>query len=151
MSAPDRASLLAGIRQHLLSRLETLRDGLHELQTANASNAKSTAGDKHDTERAMTHMEMATLSQQVDAEKRHLHELEALERIHATQKISAGSIVHTQRHTLFIGIAFGRADIDGFSITGISVQSPLGQALLGKQKGESCTVNGIVHTIEAVA
>ncbi|MEQ9186168.1 MAG: hypothetical protein RLP15_00420 [Cryomorphaceae bacterium] len=150
MSTPARETVIIGIRKHLLSRLESMHESLLELQTANASNSKSTAGDKHDTERAMNHMEMATLSQQVDAEKRQLHELEALERSNAEKTIAKGSIVRTQRHNLFIGLAFGSVDIDGWTVTGISIQSPLGNALLGLSKGEQCSVNGMLHTVEEV-
>ncbi|NQV52713.1 MAG: hypothetical protein HQ500_05985 [Flavobacteriales bacterium] len=127
-----------------------MRENLLELQSSNASNAKSTAGDKHDTERAMTHMEMATLSQQVDAEKRLLHELEALERQATHETVGPGCIVQTQRHNLFIGLAFGNMVVEGWPITGISVHSPLGKELLGLAKGETCSVNGMVHSVEQI-
>ncbi len=147
MNPPDRLTVIAGVRQHLLARLSTMRESLLELQSANASNAKSTAGDKHDTERAMTHMEMATLSQQVDAEKRLLHELDALERQPSQEIVGPGCIVRTQRHNLFIGLAFGNVVVENWPVTGISVQSPLGKELLDLGKGETCSVNGMAHTV----
>ncbi|MBP93933.1 MAG: transcription elongation factor [Flavobacteriaceae bacterium] len=61
--------------------------------------------------------------------------------------ISLGSIVKTTQNTFFISISMGTIDIGNNNYFGISLLSPIGQLLKGKQVGDSITFNGYTHEI----
>lgn len=148
----DRTAVLDAVASQLKERIQASLDELQALQAGNADNSKSTAGDKHDTERAMVHMEMENLSKRLDHERRLLHELEQLtKQPTSAEKVSSGSIITTDRGVFLIGAAFGRMQVKGQFITGISIQSPLGKQCINKKTGDSIEVNGNIFTVLSIA
>jgi transcription elongation GreA/GreB family factor len=49
-----------------------------------------------------------------------------------------------------LGIAAGKAIIEGHTVVALSPQSPLGQQLLHTGKGDVVTINTITYTIESI-
>ena len=113
----------------LLKRQQLLQESLESEQ-------KSSAGDKHETGRAMVQLEQEKLGKQ-------LHEIsqlkQILSRIDATQThqtVALGSLVRTQENTFFISVSTQPYRKDGQQVLCMSPASPLGRALLGKTTGE---------------
>ena len=113
----------------LLKRQQLLRESLESEQ-------KSSAGDKHETGRAMVQLEQEKLGKQ-------LHEISQLKlvlaRIDAAQThqtVALGSLVRTQENTFFISISTQPYRKGGQQVLCMSPASPLGRALLGKTTGE---------------
>lgn len=146
----DRTQIISELCEQIIQRLEEIRADLESMQATNASNSKSTAGDKHDTERAMVHMEMETLSKRLDNEVRILNDLEGASQAKPTETAKAGSIVRTDYQLFFLGIAFGKKELTQTSIMGISIASPLGGQLQGAKSGDRIVVNGVSYQIESV-
>jgi hypothetical protein len=147
----DRTRVLQAVEVHLTTRIQTTLDELDSLQASNADNTKSTAGDKHDTERAMVHMEMENLTQRLHQDRRMLYELEAFKKIqHVPTEVIPGSLVSTDRGMFLTGIACGRVSFNARFITGISVQSPLGKQLIGRKTGDIIALNGNKFTLSEI-
>jgi transcription elongation GreA/GreB family factor len=147
----DRTRALQAVEDHITSRIQHTLDELDGMQASNADNAKSTAGDKHDTERAMVHMEMENLTQRLQQARRMLHELEAFKKIrHVPTEVISGSLVSTDRGVFLIGIACGRVSFNARFITGISIQSPLGKQLIGRKTGDIIALNGNKFTLSEI-
>ena len=102
------------------------------------SETKSSAGDKHETGRAMLQLEMEKASQQLESLQ---HMQEVLNRIDPHQhhdQAHLGSLVETSAGKFFLSIGAGEMVLgDGGKYFCVSPSSPIGRQLLGKSKGET--------------
>jgi transcription elongation GreA/GreB family factor len=137
--------------QRILSeRILSLKQQLTELVEGAKNDSKSTAGDKHETARAMMQIEQEKLSNQLTLL---LQQEQVLKRIDAnvnSDVVSNGSLVKTNQGWIYISIPLGKIVVDGESVMCLSAQSPLGQKLVGKKAGEIVTVNGTNFNLESV-
>ncbi|MDX2360278.1 MAG: hypothetical protein QNK23_05705 [Crocinitomicaceae bacterium] len=144
----DKQSILDEINRLIAERLERLQRELDDLKSGLASNTKSTAGDKHETSRAMAHNEQERLAVQLDQT---LHQKRMAAGIDASTthtKVEYGSLVKTDRGTFFFSLGLGKIAIGSETIFCIAANTPMGQALLGKSTGENAQMNGIVNILE---
>lgn len=150
MSAPSRNAILAACLDHLHERVDRLKQELVSLQEVNEREVKSSAGDKHETARAMAQLEREKLGQQLQIEQRMLHELEQLKPEQAKNQVTSGSIVETHRGTFFISVALGRVDFGEQMVYAMSPHTPLARLLMGKVPGNEITYNGITYRIDGL-
>lgn len=117
-------------------RLSICENGLMNLQESLASETKSSVGDKHETGRAMIQLEREQLGGQlakVESDK------EILLKINpelTSEIVRLGSLVKTSAATYFIAISSEKITWDGVDYYSISLDSPMGQLLIGKRVGE---------------
>lgn len=118
------------------SRIEAIKSNIEEIQQSLLSETKSSAGDKHETGRAMIQLEREKAGEQ-------LREAEALKEVlfkvnplSTTLKITLGSVVYTSDLNYFIAISAGQIRINGIAFFAISPQTPIGQKLTGKRIGD---------------
>lgn len=131
-------------------KIQALQNTLQELGEGAISDGKSSAGDKHETARAMMQLEQEKISKQLDeliAQKTVLQKIDAT--LKSTQ-ITKGSLVKTNKGYLFISVALGKLSVEGTDVIILSPQSPLGLKLMGLQAKLSAQVNAVTYTIEEV-
>lgn len=117
-------------------KLAKLENTLIQIQESLESETKSSAGDKHETGRAMIHLEREQLGSQLSIIEK---EKEILKRINSNvdnEIISLGSWVKTSQLNYFISIGLGKITIEPSEFYAISVDSPIAQLLLGKRVGD---------------
>ena len=131
----------------VLNRLQADMVTLHESRQADT---KSSAGDKHETARAMVDQELQQLNQQREKAQRNQSELQQL--TDAPCEVAArGAAVETERIIYFISISFGKLPVEGPKpVYALSPVSPAAQAMLGKRAQEAFEINGTKHVILAV-
>jgi hypothetical protein len=103
---------------------------------------KSTAGDKHETGRAMMQLEQEKLSVQM-AEVQQLQQV--LDRIQLEDLppgIGEGNVVLTSQGNYFLAISAGKVELEGKLFYLISLASPIGVALMGKKAWEVVSFRG---------
>lgn len=124
-----------------------ISSSIMRVQESLSSEGKSTAGDKHETGRAMLQLEREKLGIQLkNAEQL----CTVLQKINATQmhsQIAIGSYVKTDTMSYYLSVSIGQLLIEKEIIFAISPQSPIGNLLLGKTKGETLLFNGKPQTI----
>ena len=122
-------------------RIERIHSNIKNLQESLASETKSSAGDKHETGRAMVQLEREKLGQQLaEAEKMAI----ILSRISIKNKSKTavlGSCVKTSKAHYFLGVSAGEFISETESIFCISSGTPIGQLLLGKSIGDVVSFN----------
>ncbi|MDX5586330.1 MAG: 3-oxoacyl-ACP synthase [Aureibaculum sp.] len=122
-------------------REETINRIINSNQSALTSETKSSAGDKHETGRAMLQLEMEKTSQQLDG----IHEMRLiLSKIRIndiSEIIKLGSVVITNRGNYFLAISAGEINILGIKYFAVSTASPIGKLLLGKSVGDAFDFN----------
>jgi hypothetical protein len=130
-------------------RIKALRASLRDLTEGAENDAKSSAGDKHETARAMMQLEHENISRQLDELLKEKNELVQTD-ITTDTIIHKGSLIRTNHRFLFLSIALGKVEIDGTEVMALSPQSPLGRKLIGLSASDVVEMNGIQYTVEEV-
>jgi len=105
------------------------------------SETKSSAGDKHETGRAMIQLEMEKSGQQL-AEVNFMQTV--LNKIivdKSSEIVCLGSLIKTSKGTYFLAISVGKVVVEQQNYFVISGQSPIGKQLLGKKVGDLVPFN----------
>lgn len=120
---------------------QTIEDTIKSNQNDLVSETKSSAGDKHETGRAMLQLEMEKAGQQLQEVTKMKVILSRIDLSEGTQNIRLGSIVTTNLANYFIAISAGKIVIDNKTYFAISSNSPIGKQLLGMQMGNEISFN----------
>ncbi len=124
------------------NRLQTIQDIISSNQKALQSETKSSAGDKHETGRAMLQLEMEKAGQQLQGV---LQMKETLAKINITKNSEIahlGSLVKTNQVNYFLSISAGQLVVANEHYFAISVSSPIGNLLLGKKEKDTFVFSG---------
>lgn len=123
-------------------RISRINAQIIQLQQSLSSETKSSAGDKHETGRAMIHLEREKLGKQLfDAEKM-FGVLSKINIDESTSSIRLGSLVYTSKQNYFLSISAGEFIKTKSSLFCISVGTPMAQLFLGKSAGDVVHFNG---------
>jgi transcription elongation GreA/GreB family factor len=145
-----KIKIIAQIDLHLNQKLNDLNVMMIDLNEASNNETKSTVGDKHETSKAMMHLEQEKLGSQLKEIEFQIKEFNALNfSVHSNQ-IVLGSLVETTHGYFFIATAIGKIQIDNTSVFAISNKSPLGSKFLGLRANDSIEFNNIHYTIKNV-
>jgi len=106
------------------------------------SEGKSSAGDKHETGRAMIQLEREKLAQQRERNDQDLKTLGSLKNRATIAQIAPGALVHTSLASYFLAVPADAFSHQQKNIYCISPQGPIGQLLLGKKPGDSFSFRG---------
>ena len=109
---------------------------IEELMLGLQQNTKSSAGDKHETARAMAQLEQEKASVQLVQTVQLLTTLNRTYSETITACVTNGSLVTTQKGIFYLSIALGKINVLNKDVMVISIESPLGKAFLGKKIGE---------------
>ncbi len=134
--------ILAACMIELNTRSSRLSSEIADLQASNADNTKSTAGDKHETSRAMVHLELEKLGNQLKLVEQMQSDLDKAKTMNKADSVRFGSVVSTSRGHFLMGVACGKFEVGELTVFGLGMQSPLAQELLGKEKGANLLLNG---------
>lgn len=128
-------------------RISSLKQQLHDLIEGAKNDSKSTAGDKHETARAMMQIEQEKLGNQLKILETQQQFLQRLDPNVHPEKISNGSLVQTDKGWIYVSIPLGKISVDDVDVMCISPQSPLGVKMMGKKTGEQIVVNDNAYKI----
>ncbi len=134
----------------LLQKIEELRSALNAVTEAGNNETKSSAGDKHETGRAMMQLEQEKLTKQLNEVLEQRSELEKIDISINSSKIRKGSLIKTDKGYLFLSIGLGKINIDKENVFSISAQSPLGSKLMSLKENDVAEMNGVNYKIEMV-
>ena len=134
----------------LAQSLEVLEIRKAEIALALESESKSSAGDKHETGRAMIQLEREKLGDQIKKAEKNRATLLQLKQYKSSGIVRFGSAIQTNKANYYIAIATDSCTIKSTLFHSISPQSPVGTQLLGKKVGDQLVFNAITSTITAV-
>ena len=134
-------------KNYLQKRKNLLEQRKNELQLALTSETKSSAGDKHETGRAMIQIEREKLGNQLLALELEVQKLRSLKNHYNTGIVSLGSVVHTNNGNYYIALAAESCDIEIHKYHCISPISPVGKLLLGKKAKEHIKFKSTISMI----
>ena len=132
------------------NRYAVIQNTINEIQESLTSETKNTAGDKHETGRAMLQLEREKAGNQLAEILKLKEALYKIDISKISQKVSLGSVVYTSNNNYFIAISSGLLNIDNRSFYAISPNTPIGQLLMGKMAGDEVDFRGKKFKIETV-
>lgn len=127
-------------------KLLALRKSIAQVQSSIEGEEKSSAGDKYETARAMSHGELDRLNGQQSKLAKLVTQLKSLS-MRESSEVSMGALVRTNERMLFFIGPFGKMVVEGETILSLSAGSPIGQAYLGKKAGDQVVFNGATEEI----
>ena len=114
------------------------------------SESKSSAGDKHETGRAMIHLEREKLGEQLKQAEHNLKLLLPLKNIDNSKKVGLGSVVITDNLNYYLAVSSPEFILDSKKYYCVSSLSPIGKLLVGKTMGDLIVFNNTTSTIEQI-
>ncbi|WP_034060582.1 3-oxoacyl-ACP synthase [Lacinutrix jangbogonensis] len=114
------------------NRLLTVKSTMDEIQESLLSETKSSAGDKHETGRAMLQLEREKAGNQLAEILKIKVNLAKIDVSNHSKKARLGSVVYTNKLNYFISISAGELTIDKDYFYAISPETPIAKLLLGK-------------------
>lgn len=158
MTINNEQGLMSKIKKQLYDKLvhiaeqrvTDLKTIIQEAQNAANNETKSSAGDKHETGRAMAQLETEKLNTQL---LEALKLTETLSKINPDQKhliVGLGSLVLTNNGNFFIGASIGKIEYNDEIYFAISAVSPIGQLLATKKEKETFSFNNRTYMILSV-
>ena len=132
----NKSEIKARCVQKLEAQLEDLKSIMADVQESSNNETKSTAGDKHDTARAQAQNEVARIGSQLLNVERMLLELMKVS-TESDDFIKCGSFVVTTCGRFYLSVSLGKLSYEDKEFFAVSLQSPIGQVLLGKTKNDT--------------
>jgi len=142
--------IINACKSHLENKILSLNTIIKEVSESSNSESKSSAGDKHETSKAMMQLEIEKLGTQLKEAELQLSEFEKINFSKTIQTIEQGSLVETNKGYFLIASSIGKITVDDKTIFVISSKSPLAVAFSGKQKENNVSFNGVQYMINAI-
>ena len=124
---------------------------MQEVQNAANNETKSSAGDKHETGRAMAQLETEKISNQLNQTLKLEQVLQQTNPEQEHRIIGLGSLVTTNNGIFYLSASLGKIELGNKTYFVISTLSPIGKLLLTKKEKESFSFNGKLYTINQIA
>lgn len=138
----NKQSIVKEIKNLLHERIDVAQKAIQNAQAAANEETKSSVGDKYETGRAMSQLDIEMYSRQLEQATTELAIVEKIdaEIIHST--IGLGALVTTSMGNFFMAVGVGKIMADGVPVMVISSKSPIGEQLLHKKTNDSVDFRG---------
>lgn len=143
-----KTQVIEALQEAIDLKINDLQMQLDEILKSMQNDTKSTAGDKHETSRAMAQIEQEKIGNQLAETLKLKNQLVSISSISSNDKIRSGNLIETNNGFFFLGIPFGQLKIGSISVFCLSVVAPLGQLLLDKKMNDVILLNG--NSIEII-
>lgn len=138
----NKQTIVTEIRKLLFERIEAAQTAIQHAQTAANEETKSSVGDKYETGRAMSQLDIEMYSRQLEQATTELTIVEKIDTEIVHSSIELGALATTSMGTFFIAVGVGKIIADGIPIMAISPKSPIGEQLLHKKITDSIDFRG---------
>ncbi len=145
-----KSELVEGCIRELEHKRKEILNELQELYSAIANETKSSAGDKHETSRALMQNQREQTGNRLKETEAMIGALQQIDTQTPNTIVRLGSLVTTNRGTFFISIGFGRFEKGDTLFYFVSSQSPLAASMIGKRAGDVFIFNNHEYRIVEV-
>ncbi|WP_372757069.1 3-oxoacyl-ACP synthase [Mariniflexile sp.] len=145
-----KESLYLQCLEFVENRFDTIQNTINEIQESLTSETKSSAGDKHETGRAMLQLEREKAGNQLAEIQKIKESLLKVNASKTSEIIGLGSVVYTNKSNYFIAISAGELKVADKLFYAISPGTPIGQLLMGKKAGDEVGFRGQLFIVQEV-
>lgn len=146
----NKEQLYEACQNFITQRHTTILNRIASIQESLQSETKSSAGDKHETGRAMLQLEREKAGNQLKVIQQQQEILTRISIQTTTDVVKLGSIVKTDKRNFYLAISVGELELENELFYAIAAASPIGKQLIGKSIGNVVTFNNIIYTIKNV-
>lgn len=152
MNKPDtlKVDLYNQVQELIQSKIKTNQESLLALKESVGNETKSTAGDKHETSRAMMHLEQEKVMRQLANNQKLKSIVDRINPKMNNETVQLGSLVITNHISFYVLAGLGQMELNGQNYFIVSFQSELVQAFKGKRKGDDLIFKGQNYTIQEI-
>ncbi|MDB2463030.1 GreA/GreB family elongation factor [Algibacter sp.] len=118
------------------TRFQTVQNTIKDIQNSLQSETKSSAGDKHETGRAMLQLEREKAGNQLAEIQKIREAFSKIDISKTSENITLGSLVYTTKANYFITISAGELRVEDILFYAISPSTPIAKLLLSKTVGD---------------
>lgn len=136
--------------QRIQDKIDAFQDMIAALSEDSKNDAKSSAGDKHETALSMMHIEQEKLNYKMKEYLNDNQQFSAIDFSKKSTKVIVGSLVKANANYFLISIALPKITVQGAMVFGISPQSPLALLLIGNEIGNTFSINNIEYVINEI-
>lgn len=134
---------LASIEQSITE----IEAAIAERREAMRNETKSSMGDKYETTREMLQQDINMSMERLSKVKQDHATLQRVDAASSQVIVNEGSLVLTNNGNFYLSVSAGKFKVDGQLYYAISITSPIGQQLKGKQQGEVFSLNSRSYKI----
>jgi transcription elongation GreA/GreB family factor len=131
-------------------KLKELQEAIAKVHESVIGEQNSTAGNKFETARAMGQEELDRLNRQLNNSIKEMNILSQIEPDKECKTAQLGALIETDKKKLYLCIGLGKIELDKDIVFAVSSISPIGQALMGKSKGDEVVFAGKTEKIVSV-
>lgn len=137
-------------KDFLVQKIKVIEEALKDTQASSNTETKSSAGDKHETSRAMAHIENERLAGQLTVLQDQLEVLFKINPDIESNKVNFGSVVICEKSVFFISVGIGKIQSKNTSFFAIATNTPVGLNLFEKKVGEQIKVGNNIDLIQKI-
>lgn len=150
MTIDDKVALTKYLTAYCNQKINFIKSQINALSDGALNDAKSSAGDKHETSISMMQLEQEKLSKQLLQWQNMAETVTKINPFQTLNIVGFGSIVTTNKNIYFISVAAGKIDFKENRVVCISMQAPLAKLILNKNVGSNFAFNGMAENILSV-
>lgn len=146
----QKHQLIHACKNYLTDKIQSLNTIIKEVSESSNAESKSSAGDKHETSKAMMQLEIEKLGTQLKEAELQLAEFEKVNFAKNFQGIEQGSLVETNKGYFLIASSIGKIEVEGKTVFVISNKSPLALKLIGCKQKNTVMFNDVSYIIDTI-
>lgn len=146
----QKQKLIRACSDYLKEKIISLNAIISEVSESSNSESKSSAGDKHETSKAMMQLEIEKLGTQLKEAEGQLAEFEKINFNKNFQSIEQGCLVETNKGHFLIAGSIGKIIVDNKTVFVISSKSPLALKLMGIKQKDTVMFNDVSYLINSI-
>ncbi len=155
MHADELFTFKKSLHQHLTDLFKQditeLQNLIGELRSAAGNETKSSAGDKYETARAMAHLEIEKIGQQLAEKEKALVTISSYGNDRRNAIGAPGALVESTFGMIYIAVHRGEINHQNVRVFCISGASPVAKSINGKKSGDTFVVSNSTYTINTIA
>ena len=146
-----RDIILKHLLDHVDKDLTEAKARMASLKESLGAESKSSAGDKHETGRAMIHLEQERVQDTV-GRLEHMRGIliQRASQDKAIQRVSPGALVETTGPWVLVGVPLGKVQLPDALVLCVGAEAPLAQQWHGAQPGDQVALGPQKLTIQAI-
>ena len=146
-----RDIILKHLLDHVDKDLTEAKARMASLKESLGAESKSSAGDKHETGRAMIHLEQERVQDTV-GRLEHMRGIliQRAAQDKDIQRVSPGAVVETTGPWVLVGVPLGKVQLPDALVLCVGAEAPLAQQWHGAQPGDQVALGPQKLTIQAI-
>ncbi len=136
--------------ERLNEKITAFQNIITDLSLDAQNDAKSSAGDKHETSLSMMHLEQENLSKKINENIALRDVILRVDETKISNKVEFGSVVKLNSVNLFLSAALPKITYQDESILAISMDAPIAKELIGKELNDTFVFNNCEFTVNSL-